>query len=36
MRLSRWLRERPEVLKDAEIDSIFEVARRSSTWKPKR
>ncbi len=31
-RLVRWLRRQPEVLDDAAIETIFEAARRPSTW----
>jgi hypothetical protein len=29
----RWLRKQPTVLTDEQIDTIYEQARRSSTWK---
>lgn len=31
-RIARWLSEQPTHLSDGEINSIFEVARRSTTW----
>ncbi len=34
MRLSRWLRDRPALLTTPQIESIFDAARRSTTWKP--
>jgi hypothetical protein len=34
MRLVSWLRSLPEVLDEAALDGIFDVARRSSTWQP--
>lgn len=34
MQIHRWLAARPPVLDVAEIDAIFEVARRSTTWQP--
>ncbi len=36
MRLVRWLRERPVVLPDTQIEAIFGAARRSATWQPPR
>ncbi len=36
MRLGRWLRARPEVLTDAQIEAIFDAARCSTTWQPPR
>lgn len=32
-RLVRWLRARPEVLAPDEVDAVFAVARRASTWR---
>lgn len=31
----RWLRNRKEVLSDTEVASVFEIARRSTTWIDK-
>jgi hypothetical protein len=36
MRLVRWLRERPVVLPDTQTEAIFDTARRSTTWQPRR
>jgi hypothetical protein len=36
MRLGRWLRDRPTVLTEAQIEAIFDAARRSTTWRPPR
>lgn len=33
MRLVRWLRDRPAVLRDAQLEVIFDAARRSTTWQ---
>lgn len=32
-RLVSWLRRRPEVLDQEQVDGIYEVARRSTTWQ---
>ena len=32
--LVRWLRSLPTVLDDRRIDAIYEMARRSTTWRP--
>jgi Nuclease-related domain len=34
MRLARWLRARPVVLTDPQVEAIFAAARRSTTWQP--
>jgi len=34
MALVRWLRRRPEQLTEAQVDIIFDTARRSTTWQP--
>jgi hypothetical protein len=34
MRLTHWLRAQPTVLPDAQIEAIFDAARRSTTWQP--
>jgi hypothetical protein len=31
-RLPKWLREHPQVLSDGEVERIFSIARRSTTW----
>lgn len=36
MALAAWLRRRPALLQDVEIAAIFEAARRSTTWRPRR
>ena len=36
MRLVRWLRDRPQVLSDEQVDVIFAAARRSTTWSSPR
>lgn len=32
--LRAWLRRRPVLLTDAEVEAVFDVARRSTTWRP--
>lgn len=35
-RMVAWLHEIPEVLSDDQIEQIYERARRSTTWQPRR
>ena len=35
MRLARWLRDRPAILTDEQVDAIFDAARRETTWRPR-
>jgi hypothetical protein len=35
MRLVGWLRARPAIFTDEQIDAIFEAARKTSTWQPR-
>jgi hypothetical protein len=32
VQLSRWLARQPQVLHPDQVDAIFRVARRSTTW----
>ncbi len=36
MRLARWLRDRPQVLSDEQVEAVFAAARRSITWSSVR
>ncbi|MDN4473460.1 hypothetical protein [Demequina zhanjiangensis] len=33
MDLPRWFKKRPAVLSPDEVEGIYEIARRSTTWK---
>jgi hypothetical protein len=33
--LRRWLRRQRRVLDDGQVDALYEVARRASTWQPR-
>jgi hypothetical protein len=35
MRLVGWLRDRPGVLTNGQIDAVFDVARCATTWRPR-
>lgn len=34
MQIAKWLLRHGEILEQSAIDAIYEVARRSTTWRP--